>query len=295
MLADSQGPALFIGTPKGKNWFHDLYFKQDPDWQSWGYPTSINKYIKPEEIEQAKKDMSERLFRQEFLAEFLDDETGVFKKIRQCITDELQDPQIGRFYVLGIDLAKTQDFTVLAVLDGVTRHLVAFERFQDVSWSEQKFRIQSLAHKYNNALCIIDSTGIGDPITEDLQHSGLSLYYEGDKPGFRFTNESKNRLIDNLAIAIEQRLITFPNIEVLIDELQQYEYQISVGGTIKYGAPESKHDDCVTALALAVWGLRSQLREAQVFSDAPDQEIRDRQGHGELVIPEDSSIVNAGY
>lgn len=293
MLADSRGPALFIGTPKGKNWFHDIYFKDDLDWQSWGYPTSVNKYIASEEIAQAKKDMSERLFRQEFLAEFLDDETGVFKRIRQCITDSLQPPVQGRYYVLGIDLAKTQDFTVLSVFDSVTRHLVAFERFQDVSWVEQKLRIQEIAHKYNNALCVVDATGVGDPIVEDLQQSGLSLYYEGDRPGFKFTNESKSRLIENLAIAIEQRLVTFPNIEVLVNELQQFEYQISNGGVIRYGAPDDKHDDCVISLALAVWGMRTQLREAQVYQ-RQEEEIVDRVGRGTPVYEFEESR-NSGY
>jgi hypothetical protein len=293
MLADSRGPALFIGTPKGKNWFHDIYFKDDPDWQSWGYPTSVNKYIHPDEIAQAKKDMSERLFRQEFLAEFLDDETGVFKKIRQCVTGEFQGPILGRFYVLGIDLAKTQDFTVLTVIDSVTRHVVAFERFQDVSWTEQKLRIQALAHKYNNALCVIDATGVGDPIVEDLQHCGLSLYYDGDKPGFKFTNESKNRLIDNLAIAIESRLVTFPNIEVLVDELQRYEYQITTGGKIQYGAPDGRHDDAVTSLALSVWGIRNQMREAQVYQ-GQEEVFVDRVGRG-IPVYEFDAPQQAGY
>lgn len=294
MLADSRGKALFIGTPKGRNWFYDIYHKEDPDWQSWGYPTSVNKYIHPDEIAQAKKDMSERLFRQEFMAEFLDDETGVFKKIRQCITDELQSPVQGRFYVLGIDLAKTQDFTVLTVIDSVTRHVVYFERFQDITWTEQKFRIQNVAHKYNNALCVIDSSGVGDPVVEDLQHSGLSLYYDGDKPGFKFTNDSKNRLIDNLSMAIEQRLVTFPQIDPLIDELQRFEYQITAGGKIQYSAPDGRHDDCVISLALAVWGIRGQLREAQVYK-GQEEEYRDRVGQGIPVYDFETTPQQSGY
>lgn len=283
MLADRQGWALFISTPKGRNWFYDLFIKGlqgEKNWKSWKYPTTINKYIHVEEIEQARKDMSERLFRQEFLAEFLDDETGVFKRVRSCIVGELLAPLVGRFYVIGIDLAKTEDFTVLTVIDSKTREVVAHERFQNIDWREQKIRIQILAQRYNNAMCVVDSSGVGDPIVEDLVNAGISLYYNEGKPGFKFTNESKCKLIDQLAIAIEQRQITFPPIEPLIDELMNYEYSITDNGRITYSAPSGKHDDCVISLALAVWGIRSYLYTAQVSSKQLEEFPQDRQGKG---------------
>jgi len=285
MLADSQGWAIFISTPKGKNWLYDLYMlalNGEKNWQSWHYPTSINSYIPQEEIDQMKKDMSERLFRQEVLAEFLEDEAGVFQGIRSCIVGALQPPIIGRFYVMGVDLAKTEDFSVLVVMDALTREVVAFERFSEIQWTEQKLRIQRLAHQYNNALVVIDATGIGDPIVEDLQNANISLYYEGDKPGYKFTNDSKMRLIEQLALSIEQRLITFPNIEVLVEELRQFTYQINSGGKIIYSAPEGKHDDCVIALALANWGIRTYLYSAQILQKQ-EKEVLDKQGQGELI------------
>lgn len=73
-LADQQGHALFIGTPKGKsNWTFDLFNLQDelPDvWKSWQFTTLEGGFVKPEEIEQARKDMSLKQFRQEFEATF---------------------------------------------------------------------------------------------------------------------------------------------------------------------------------------------------------------------------------
>lgn len=284
MLADFQAPAYFYSTPRGKNWFYDLYMRGvngDNGWKSWKQPTSINKYIKEEEIEESKKDMTEMMFTQEIMAEFLSEETGVFKKIRQCIVGSYKPSVLGRFYVMGCDLARTVDFTVLTVIDAVTREVVAWERFQDLAWSVQKLKIQELAAKYNNSLCVLDSTGVGDPIVEDLQHAGLSLWYKDDKPGFKFTNDSKNQLINNLAIAIEQRRITFPNEPILINELQAFEYSITDGGRIKYGAPDGKHDDCVISLALACWALRSQMTEAQIFLSRDNDKDNDRQGFGE--------------
>lgn len=292
MLADYKAPAYFYSTPRGKNWFYDLYMRGqsgDADWKSWRQPTSVNKYIDPSEIAEMKKDMTELMFSQEVMAEFLSEETGVFKKIRQCIVGTYKEAVPGRFYVMGVDLAKTIDFTVLTVMDSITREVVAWDRFHDLAWSVQKFKIQELAIRYNNALCIIDSTGLGDPIVDDLQMAGLSIWYDGEKPGFKFTNESKNRLVQNLAICLEQRRITFPNEPLLIDELNSYEYQLTDGGKITYNAPDGKHDDAVVSLALACWALKSQMLEAQVFINRNTDTDGDRQGFGER-IGEESDV-----
>ena len=73
-LADKQGKALFIGTPKGiGNWAHDLYTmpaEQPNVWASFQYTTIDGGQVKPEEIEAAKQDLDERTFRQEFMATF---------------------------------------------------------------------------------------------------------------------------------------------------------------------------------------------------------------------------------
>lgn len=73
-LADKQGKALFIGTPKGiGNWAHDLYqmpLEYPEAWASFQYTTIDGGNVKPEEIESAKADLDERTFRQEFMATF---------------------------------------------------------------------------------------------------------------------------------------------------------------------------------------------------------------------------------
>jgi hypothetical protein len=73
-LADKQGKALFIGTPKGiGNWAHDLYTmpqEQPNTWASFQYTTIDGGNVKAEEIEAAKQDLDERTFRQEFMATF---------------------------------------------------------------------------------------------------------------------------------------------------------------------------------------------------------------------------------
>ena len=72
-LADQQGDALFIGTPAGKgNYFFDLYTlaQRTKGWRAWTFTTLEGGFVKPEEVEAARADMSERQFRQEFMATF---------------------------------------------------------------------------------------------------------------------------------------------------------------------------------------------------------------------------------
>jgi hypothetical protein len=73
MLSDKQGKALFITTPAGMNWFYELYQNclEDPqNWSSYQFTTIDGGNVPAEEIEQARKDLDERTFRQEYLATF---------------------------------------------------------------------------------------------------------------------------------------------------------------------------------------------------------------------------------
>lgn len=71
-LTDHKGWAMFIGTPKGKNWVYRMWNKADilPGWARWRKPTVDNPYLDPDEIEAAKRDMSDEKFKQEYEADF---------------------------------------------------------------------------------------------------------------------------------------------------------------------------------------------------------------------------------
>lgn len=257
-LMDTGGRVIMISTPKGMNFFREEFIKgQDklePEYESFQYSSLVNTYISKDEFEKAKKEMPERVYRQEILAEFIEDIGAVFKKVRECIKGQCEDPRgsVIQNYYMGVDLAKLEDFTVICVLNQ-NGHLVHFERFNQIDWNFQKAKIINTTERYHNAQVLIDSTGIGDPIYEDLQRKGLRIQ------GYKFTNESKKQLIENLAIKMENQEITFPEIPELINELREFGYTKSkLSDAIKYQAPEGLHDDCVIALALAVWNYKKK-------------------------------------
>ena len=95
----------------------------------------------------------------------------------------------------------------------------------------------------------MDSTGVGDPIVEAVQAVRQNV------TGFKFTQFSKQQIMEGLALAIQQRKITFPE-GIIVDELEAFEYEYTRTG-VRYTAPEGMTDDCVCALALAYDQLKS--------------------------------------
>jgi hypothetical protein len=72
-LSDYRGQAIFISTTNGYDVLYDLYVlgqKGNPDWKSWTYKTIDSPFISKEEIEQAKQELDEKTFRQEYEASF---------------------------------------------------------------------------------------------------------------------------------------------------------------------------------------------------------------------------------
>ncbi len=210
-------------------------------------PTWANPHVDKKAIEDLRRILPEDSFRQEIEAQFLVDSAGVFRGIRDCIRGELEQPVPGQSYVLGLDLARLKDFTCLVVMNRQTRHVVAFERFNQVDWASQYQKIIALARKYK-AVVSADSTGIGDPIVEAIQGSGVRVI-----PYKIGSAMAKQHLIDSLRVGIEKGHVSFPLIPILIKELSSYEYQVSPSGVVKFSAPGGVHDDTVVALALANW------------------------------------------
>ena len=259
-LMDHKGEAVFIGTPKGMNWFAEMYNQGmdalAKDIVSFRYTSYDNPLIDRVEIDRAKAEMPERLFRQEILAEFIDDIGGVFRNVRDCVKGQLEEPQIGEEYLMGVDLAKYQDFTVICIVKRSNGHLVAFDRFNQINWSLQEQRILNLANKYKPSIWI-DQGQVGDAILEDLNRK------YGNIRGIKFTNENKTDMVNYLSNKIEKHDISYPEIPELINELRIYEYEALPSGRLRMNAPSGKHDDCVIALGLAVW----QLQDSYVWDN----------------------------
>lgn len=265
MILDYAPDVIIGGTPKGRNLFFDLKTKAcdrlDPryaDWEFFHRTSYDNPYLERAEIDKLVADLPENVRKQEIEAEFLEDSAAVFRNIAKCIGAAEAKRVPGVAYYMGVDLAKHVDFTVITILDQQGRQ-VHLNRFNKLDWVYQKQVIAATARAYN-AMVVIDSTGVGDPIFDELKRDE-ALHVVG----YKFDMHSKRRLIEALMLAFDQERIRILPDETQKNELQIFSYDITASG-MKYSAPEGHHDDCVIALALANWGRQSVPSEPAIFA-----------------------------
>lgn len=253
MLADRDGDAIFISTPNRRNWFYQLFNQalanETGDWQAWHFTTHDNPTLSQDAVGNLAADMTESIYRQEIMAEFLESDGQVFRNVRGCVYPATAKPATRTgAYVFGVDWAQIKDYTVIIVMDAKTKQVVDIDRFRGVDWALQRGRLASLYAKWPAVSILAEANSIGGPNIEALQREGLPVY------SFMTTGKSKPTLIESLVLAFERNEISIPDNDILISELEAYERVVSdYTGHSRYNAPEGMHDDCVMALALAHW------------------------------------------
>jgi hypothetical protein len=262
-LSVLRGDAWFLSTPKGLNYFHQLYqLGQDPlegEWASWQMPSSASPFIHAEEIAAAKAELPERVFAQEFLAEFLALEgAGVFRGVDAVARLEPQPPAQFHQYVFGVDWGRSNDFTCISILDASTLEQVALDRFTQIDWEFQSERLHRWADLYQPRAIVAETNAMGNPLVERLQQGYGRVYGDSRRAlpmqPWLATNASKAAAIQSLSLAIENGDITLLDDQVQTGELLAYEAERLPSGVLRYGAPQGQHDDTVIALALAYLG-----------------------------------------
>jgi len=253
-LAQTMGWGVFIGTPSGRNWFYDMFTRGvegQEGFRSFRYSSLESPFFPKTEWEEARRQLPEDVFRQEYMAEFLEDSAGVFRGVDGCLMPEGAVARVpaGPPVVVGVDLAKHTDWTVCVAIEARTGRCFDMYRTNKLDWPFQRREIIEFARRHRAALVVLDATGVGDPIYDDVKRVLPNV------EGFKITAQSKRELVQGLMVAVERGLLRWPAAwEVLTAEMKRYEYTITPNGGIGYSAPSGYHDDCVRALARAVGG-----------------------------------------
>ena len=272
-LSDKKGKALFIGTPKGRNWFYDMYNLgldgTDPEWKSWHFTTKDNPLIDPKEIEGAKKTLSSFAFKQEYEASFDNAGTDLFKDRWIKYGEE---PDNGVFYI-SIDLAgfenlnysearkKKLDMSAIAVVkvtdDGVwfvkkieygrwdikeaaQRILKNIREFQPVGVGMERGTIRNAVLPYLSDM--MRSNGVYAHI-QDLTHGG-------------------KKKAERIVWALQGR---FEHGKIILNEEEDWEE--FVDQLLMFPTPQV-HDDLIDALAYV-----DQLAVTTYFTDDEDDGV----------------------
>lgn len=256
-LLDYSGWALMPTTPCGYNWFHTQYMmgeRGENGYESFHFTTYDNPFIPKASIDRLRATMTADAFEQEIMAEFRTDALSVFRNVADCIIheDAAPDPIPGHAYVMGVDWGRKHDYTAVSVFDEDDRREVVIEHFGKVGFGIQAQRIQALCEVWNPHTVLAEENAIGLANVERLQDMGLPVI------GFKMTQPSKKMLVEKMALATERVEIGLLDDGWANGELQAYQETVNPNsGTIRYGAPESGHDDTVIARMLA-WHLVSE-------------------------------------
>jgi phage FluMu gp28-like protein len=257
-LADKQGGALFISTPKGRNWFYAIHQRANYDdtWKSFHFTSYDNPFVANSELDAAKEQLPELVYRQEILAEFLTDGLSVFRGIVEAATAPRQNgPTPNSTYVAGVDWALSTDFTVLTIVDATARAVAYVDRFNGIDYSLQRQRIAVVCERFGVTSVLAEENAMGKPNNDELRRMGLPVR------DFTTTNASKAELIERLAADFEKGNIKILNDPLLIAELQSFGAERMAGGMTRYSAPSGMHDDMVMSLALSWYAAVKPRRQ----------------------------------
>lgn len=244
---------LLISTPKGKNHFYNLYNLDgvNPQYKSFTMSSYNNPLINPSEIDDARLTLPDHVFRQEYLAEFIDGGAGIFSPKFETATGGT------RFYA-GVDLGRADDYSVISIFNEQGKQ-VYLERWRHDSWSNISAKIAARINEFN-AITYVEVNSIGDAIMEQIKNQCRTPMNVNP---FVTTSKSKNDIIESLAVATQQNAVTFLPVDWLIKEFDVFTFEYNAKSrSIKYGAPYGFHDDGIMATAIAYESLKHPIYSA---------------------------------
>ena len=233
---------LLISTPKGKNHFYNLYQLDgvNPQYKSFTMTSYDNPIITPSEIDDARVTLPDIIFRQEYLAEFIDGGHYLFNNIPIGIGERTSR------MVAGLDLGRADDYTVLTIMNDKGQ-MVYCDRWRQMEWAQILNNVKSILRDYRPDL-YVEVNSIGDIVLETLRNdlSGVCNIHP-----FVTTAKSKTDIIESLLVASQNKEVTILDLDWLKKEFEVFSYEYNPQSRmIKYSAPAGFHDDGVMSTAI---------------------------------------------
>lgn len=245
---------LLISTPKGKNHFYNLFNLDgvNPQYKSFKM-TSYDGLAAKDEIDGARETLPDNVFKQEYLAEFIENGAGVFGQL--IINDK---PEKTNKHYAGIDLGRAEDYTVLTILNELGQ-IVYCERWRQKTWQWIINEILPILNKYQ-AVTYLETNSVGDAIYEQVKAHWKQIH------PFYTSGQSKTEIIESLQVAIQNGSFSVLNKDWLKKEFEVFSYEYSkTTRSIKYSAPPGFHDDGVMSCAIAYHALKTLKNQGKYF------------------------------
>lgn len=256
----SQCPIILTSTPNGKSGFFYEYYQRglENNNRCYSYKWSDEYYdmsalLPPEKLEEYRKTLPPNKFKTEYMAEFLSNESSVFGDYSACISDEPIDYEN---VILSVDWGTGggKDYTAVTILSTDCK-VVEIVAFNDRDELQTINTIINLINKYKPLKVVVEENSIGKVFYGLLDKAIKANSYKPYLVRFLTTNASKERIINNLQVRIQNKEITFPNDKRLLIQLDNYELKINSNNTHIYNAASGFNDDILMSLMIGVDSL----------------------------------------
>ena len=231
-LSDSRGSAArFIGTPKGRNHFYDLYGKGvdgDEGWKSYQYTTIEGGNVPPEEITSAKADLDDRTFEQEYQARFVSYSGIIYYAFKREESVIRHDGDRSVIHV-GMDFNLDPMSAVLMTRKGDTLHV-----FDEIVMfgSNTDEMVAEIRTRYGNGTIVIypdpasrqrKTSAGGRTDLSILQNAGFEVRVRSSHAAVRDRINSVNSRL--LSKDGHRRLFVDPKCKKVIESLERHTYK----------------------------------------------------------------------
>ena len=236
---------LMISTPRGRNHFYQWFNKKEV--VKTKFPLTECPYINPELVEEARKSLPPDIYRQEFLAEFVDSTNDVFVGIDKVSTVNLFSNQVRTDVYAGIDTGLTDDKSVLTLMDGTGR-VRWVEGLNNRSIQDIAEHFKSIMGSFNVVGGYVETNGIGRAMYDLIKQ-----HFPKVRP-FNTTQDNKTDMVRKLIGDIESMNIELPTMELLPElheEFGGYTYKMSANGKLTFTHMPGGHDDYIDSLMLS--------------------------------------------
>lgn len=251
-LATSRNPkVLFISTPRGRGlWFNlfNLGYDSNSSWANYTARSEDNPLVQSEWLNDMREQASNRIWRQEYLAEFIDDGGEVFEGLDACLIDRYAT-HYNKLYI-GIDIGIKNDYSVIYI-QNEKLETVYYERYLPGSIDRCVTWIWNILQRYDYHNYFIDiETNRFDSVYTELKNRFKEIKVNPDRiiSPTDLNHSEKNKNVEQLSVLIEQNKIKIIRDNYVISELKSFTFCFSKSNNIIYSAPQGLHDDAVMAI-----------------------------------------------
>ena len=271
-LTDRRGWAIFIGTPKGIDLFYEIYekAKASPDWHAVVYRADQTGLIPDDELEKARREMTEQQYAQEFLCDFTASTSDTLIPISIAVDAskrQIQDVNVrGAVKVLGVDVARYgDDKSIIFPVQGIKAYQpIVFTEISNIDLGNAVIgQIRTFEPDYVR----IDA-GRGEGVIDYLRSQGYRCTEVnfGGQPLSAYYQNARAEMWHGMKKWLESGGC-IPSIPELISELAAPQYKFSSANKMVLESKEEmrkrglRSPDYADALALAV-GIPLRMRNS---------------------------------